>query len=104
MRHRSQTKTYGHWLKLIKKTNPKTGRRHYSVIADPYYYVNPPPSWGSNITNLDLVNFRAGLREHFDPAGNRGMKGALSWKFSNKEQAEQLITMALLKWGERYVA
>ena len=104
MRHRTQTKTYGHWLKLVKKTNPKTGRRHYSVIADPYYYVNPPPHWGTNIADLDLFNFRNGLRTHFDPAGNRGMKGALSWKFSNREEAEQLITMALLKWGERYVA
>ena len=104
MRHRTQTKTYGHWLKLIKKTNPKTGRKHYSVIADPYYYVNPPPSWGHSITNLDLTQLHKEWRLHFDPAGNRGMKTGLSWKFSNREEAEQLITMALLKWGERYVA
>ena len=85
MRHRSKTQTYGAWLKLVKKTNPKTGRRHYTVVADPYYYVN---SVGM-ILSADLKQLRDDLREHFDPAGNRGMKGALSWKFSNREQAEQ---------------
>ena len=100
MRHKSKTQLYGQWLKLVKKTNPKTGRRHYTVIADPYHYVNEM----GRIISMDLTNWRDELRAHFDPAGNRGMKGALSWKFSNREDAEQLITMALLKWGERYVA
>ena len=104
MRHRSSSTTYGSWLKLVKKTNPKTGRRHYSVIADPYYYVNPPPTWGTSITSIDVTRLNKEWRAHFDPAGNRGMKTGLSWKFSNREEAEKLITMALLKWGERYVA
>ena len=102
MRHRTKTKEYTNWLKLVKKTNPKTGRKHYSVIADPYFYVNPPPGWGNTIDSQALIDFRAGLRAHFDPGGNRGMKGALSWKFSNKEQAEQLITLALMKWGNKW--
>lgn len=102
MRHRSSTTAYG-WIKLVKKTNPKTGRRHYSVIVDPYLYAGT--GWNSGPAyHVVLAELRGSLREHFDPAGNRGMKGALSWKFSNKEQAEQLITVALLKWGERYVA
>ena len=102
MRHRTRTETYGSWLKLVKKTNPKTGRRHYSVIADPYLYVNPAPSWGNRISNVALINFRDGLRAHFDPGSNRGMKTGLSWKFSNKEDAIKLITIALMKWGNQY--
>lgn len=100
MRHRTKTETYGSWLKLVKKTNPKTGRRHYSVIADTYHYVGVV----GGITNEGLKSLHYDWREHFDPAGNRGMKTGLSWKFSNKQEAEQLITLALLKWGERYVA
>ena len=98
MRHRSSTTSYG-WIKLVKKTNPKTGRRHYSVILDPYQY------WGgiSRVTNEGLKTLHSDWRSHFDPAGNRGMKTALSFKFVNREQAEQLITLAILKWGERYV-
>ena len=97
MRHRTTTTKYG-WLKLVKKTNPKTGRKHYSVIADAYQYSG----WISGqVTRDRLTNLHDAWRDHFDPGSNRGIKGGLSWKFSNKEQAEQLITMALLKWGER---
>lgn len=93
MRHRTKTQQYSTWLKLVKKTNPKTGRKHYSVIADPFIYVG----------SITIVpGLHSALRAHFDPGGNRGMKGALSWKFSNKEQAEQLITLALMKWGNRW--
>ena len=100
MRHRSKTQTYGAWLKLVKKTNPKTGRRHYTVVADPYHYVN---EFG-RIISMDLTHWHGELRAHFDPAGNRGPKSSLSWKFSNRDEADKLITMALLKWGDRYVA
>ena len=99
MRHRSSTTSYG-WIKLVKKTNPKTGRRHYSVIADAYAYYGSYPG----IHTDALMNSHQDWRDHFDPGGNRGMKTGLSWKFTNREQAEQLITLALLKWGERYVA
>jgi hypothetical protein len=51
-----------------------------------------------------MLDWRESLRSHFDPAGNRGMKGALTWKYTNREQAEQLITMALLRWGHSHVA
>lgn len=100
MRHRTATTNYSSWLKLVKKTNPKTGRKHYSVIVNGYQYIGV-------IGGLD----RAGMNQlyvawadHFDPARNRGSKGSLSWKFSNKTDAEQLITLALLRWGDRYVA
>ena len=93
MRHRTRTDAYG-WLKLVKKTNPRTGRKHYSVIADPYLYI------GAGFTIFPELH--TAWRQHFDPAGNRGMKGTLSWKFSNKEQAEHLIAVALLKWGNRW--
>ena len=99
MRHRTKTNSYA-WLKLVKKTNPKTGRRHYSVIADAYAYYGSYPG----IVRDALMDRQQAWRDHFDPGGNRGMKTGLSWKFTNREQAEQLITLALLKWGERYVA
>ena len=98
MRHRTTTKMFGPWLKLVKKTNPKTGRRHYSVIVDAYGYYGSYP----NMTNAQYAVARDAWRAHFDPGGNRGVKGGLSWKFTNKEQAEQLITVALIKWGNRY--
>lgn len=98
MRHRTTTKTYGPWLKLVKKTNPKTGRKHYSVIASPYDYVG----WAKASNNRDIFMLYEEWREHFDPARNRGSRKDLSWKFTNKDQAEQLITMALLKWGQSY--
>ena len=93
MRHRSSTTVYGQWIKLVKKTNPKTGRKHYSVILDRYAYGGG-----------GQYELHQSWREHFDPAGNRGMKTALSFKFVNREQAEQLITLALLKWGTGHVA
>ena len=100
MRHRSSTTVYGQWIKLVKKTNPKTGRKHYSVIVDSYGYFGSYPG----LSGLDLRLITTLWRSHFDPAGNRGMRTALSFKFVNREQAEQLITLAILKWGERYVA
>ena len=102
MRHRTKTNSYG-WIKLVKKTNPKTGRKHYSVIVDPYAYVRSPTQYGVSYATAPSDLSRA-WRLHFDPAGNRGAKYSLSWKFSNRVEAEQLITLALLKWGERHVA
>lgn len=103
MRHRTRTQTYGEWLKLVKKTNPRTGRKHYSIIADPYQYLAVPGQYGLMFSKTPSDMLQA-WRDHFDPAGNRGMKTGLSWKFTNKEDAERLIVMALLKWGTKYVA
>lgn len=100
MRHRTKTDSYGSWIKLVKKTNPKTGRRHYSVILDAYGYYGSYP----NMTSAQYATARDDWRAHFDPGNNRGMKTALSFKFGSKQEAEQLIIMALLKWGERHVA
>ena len=100
MRHRTKTETYGRWIKLVKKTNPKTGRKHYSVIADTYLYFGGYPK----INREPFEQFIDSWREHFDPGGNRSARGALSWKFSNRAEAEQLITLALLKWGDQHVA
>jgi hypothetical protein len=70
------------------------------VIADAYAYYGSYPG----IRGHALMDKHQDWRDHFDPGGNRGMKTGLSWKFTNREQAEQLITLALLKWGERHVA
>lgn len=99
MRHRSSTTSYG-WVKLVKKTNPKTGRKHYSVIVDAYGYFGGYP----NASNEAIVFIHNAWRNHFDPGHNRGKLSSWSWKFGNKEEAEQLITLALLKWGTKHVA
>jgi len=67
---------------------------------DIYHWVLGSP--GGRFHNRDIFMLYEEWREHFDPARNRGSRKDLSWKFTNKEQAEQLITMALLKWGQGY--
>ena len=99
MRHRTTSTVYGTWLKLVKKTNPKTGRKHYSVTANLYDYVG----W-AQAGSIDTTVIHRAWQDHFDPNHNRGPKAGFSWKFSNKQEAEQLITLALLRWGERHVA
>lgn len=99
MRHRKQTNLYSSWLKIVKQTNPKTGRFHYSIVADLFQYTGK-----KLLMDRELNHLRDAWHRHFDPAGCRGSRNSHSWKFRNKAEAEQLVTMALLKWGDRYVA
>ena len=89
MRHRKRRVLEGSWLNLNSVTNPKTGHKHYEISAN-YYRLAKRDSWTQDLT---------GIRSHFDPGGNRGSKNSTKWKYSNREVAEQLITMAILKWG-----
>ena len=93
MRHCKRRIIETEWVNLNSVTDPKTGRKHYEISVNGYRLSS-------------LSNFRWGgttmaeMRKHFDPAGNRGAtSGTLTWKYRNREQAEQLVTMALLKWG-----
>lgn len=89
MRHRTKVIQQGTWYELVKSTNPKTGRHHYEVRVDVYKV--------SNGEGLGTLHTR--IREHFDPARSRGSKWATKWKYRNREEAEKLITLALLKFG-----
>jgi len=87
MRHRKRRVLEGSWFNLNSVTSPATGRKHYVVSANAYRLLKLE---GMNIDDV---------RDHFDPHHNRGSKHSTSWKFRSREQAEQLLTMAILKFG-----
>lgn len=90
MRHRKRRVIEGSWFNLNSITNPTTGRKHYEISVNNYRLVKR-----SGYQNSDLKD----MRQHFDPAGNRGSRWSTKWKYANRETAEQLITMAVLRWG-----
>ena len=86
MRHRKRRVLEGSWFNLNSVTSPTTGRKHYEISVN---------SWKlSGKTNYSLDD----IRLHFDPHSNRGAMFGTKWKFRSREQAEQLITMAILKF------
>jgi hypothetical protein len=98
MRHRTKTLRQGRWYKLSKSTNPKTGRSCYTIAVDPYE-AGKIPFNGNHTFSHDGT--RLGLiRKLFDPAGNRGGKFGTRWKYGNKETAEKVLLMAMIKFGE----
>ena len=90
MRHRKRCILEGSWFDFNSITNPKTGRKHYEIRVN-CYMISSREGW----IPADILKVKA----HFDPAGNRGSRQGTKWKYSNKRDAEQLITLALLKWG-----
>ena len=95
MRHRKQRITETSWVNMNSVTNPKTGRKSYEISVNTFRLASNP-KWTSRDEFQAEV---ASIREHFDPAGNRGRKLGTKWKYSNRETAEQLLTIALLKFG-----
>lgn len=81
----------GDLFRLVKHTNRKSGRIHYTVM------FLPDARWAK----AGVWKTMEEVRDLFDPARNRGSKTGLSWKFSNRKDAEQLITIALMKWSSR---
>lgn len=69
-------------FQLLVNTNQKTGKKNYTIKCR---------SWGG-----------AGeaIRALLDPHNNRSVRGGHSWKFKSKVEAEQLFTMAILKWSD----
>lgn len=78
------------WLDLVKHTHPKTGRVHYTVEANMYHITR----LGNGRFDVDT---RFAIRKHFGPTDTRTYNS--SWKFRNRSTAEQLILLAILKWG-----
>lgn len=87
MRHRTQTLIEASWVMLQSSTNPKTGRKHYTIRLLRLPVTGQPYSPISEI------------RELFDPGRNRGSAIGTTWKYQRRSTAEQLITMAILTWG-----
>jgi hypothetical protein len=84
MRHRTKTVLEGIWFKLGRSTNPKTKRVHYTIRITSKYSLKVPSSE---------------IRAHFDPDRCRGSKWGSTWKYRTRDEAEKLITMAILKFG-----
>lgn len=84
MRHRTKVIQQTQLFELIRSTNPKTKRVHYTIRVSNKYSSKVPSSE---------------IRAHFDPDGCRGSKWGYTWKFRTREEAEKLITMAILKFG-----
>lgn len=91
MRHRKRRIIEGSWFNLNSVTNPTTGRKHYEISVNNYRLAKQR---GFPISCLE------DMRRHFDPAGNRGSRWSTKWKYTNRETAEKLLTIALMKWGE----
>lgn len=87
MRHRKKRVVETRWINLNSVSDPKTGRKHYEVSVNAWRL--------SGQTNYSLSD----IRMHFDPAGNRGQKLGTKWKYRDRETAEKLLTMAILKFG-----
>lgn len=87
MRHRNRTLIETSWLLFQSSTNPKTGRKHYIVK------MTHQPRDSSHFS------VQGEVRALFDPGKNRGANLGLSWKFRNREEAEKLVTLAILAWG-----
>lgn len=79
------------WLRLRKYTNDK-GRSHYAVEVRAYKHP------GVNDTSR-YAQLREEWNSHFNPHNNRGGKFSLKWKFRSRAVAEELILIALMKWG-----
>jgi hypothetical protein len=88
MRHRKRRVLEGSWFNLNSITSPTTGRKHYEISVNAYRLMREFPGELS------------AMRDHFDPAGNRGSRWSTKWKYNNRETAEKLLTLALIKWGE----
>lgn len=71
---------------LIKHAKTKHSKSFYTV----------------GVTNGHLIWSKIPIseyRSHFDPAGNRRSTSGHKWKFKNRKDAEQLMTLALIKWS-----
>lgn len=69
---------------LTKVDHPKTGRR--------YYVINITSAW-----TWPAIGVVKKLHEHFDPTKTRTMSGMAMWKFKTKEEAKELLSLAILK-------
>ena len=87
MRHRKKRVIETRWVNLNSVSHPKTGRKHYEVSVNAWKL--------SGQTNFTLAD----IRNHFDPASNRGAKFGTKWKYRDRVTAEKLITIALMRFG-----
>jgi hypothetical protein len=85
MRHRTKTLIKGKYYQLTKRVSPTTKKCVYTIHVGEAWRLP--------------YDQQVALRAHFDPGENRGSSAGWTWKYRNKTDAEQLITMAILKWS-----
>ena len=86
MRHTIKILQKGDWYTFTRSTNPKTGKIVYTIEVSSSICYGGTTGW-------------AEVRKHFDPAGNRGNRYSMRWKYRNRTTPEHLLTLAILKWG-----
>lgn len=89
MRARTKIIFQSKHYELVKRARLKSDRTYYTIRITASHIRD-------GIRKVSTDDYRS----HFDPAGNRGAKHGLSWKFGNRKDAEQLIMTAIIKWGE----
>lgn len=97
MRARSKELFYNDKFKFTQYSHPKTGKKYYTIVAFPWGFPTDRQSGFPSVSNEKSI--QPMLREHFDLNKNRGAAKGYKWTYSSKAEAEQLLTMALLKWG-----
>jgi len=90
MRARTKTLFENNSFLLIQHSHPKKDSKYFTIRAK-HYSVKDRGHFNSDHMEE--------LRDHFDPAKNRGSERGYTWKFKNRKEAEQLITIALIKWS-----
>lgn len=86
MRQRSKTLMIGKSYKLHRSKNKKTsGIKFVITLTDDYWRSDSYP------------RLHHELRRHLDPFHNRSIGSDLVWKFNTREEAEHLISLAILK-------
>ena len=81
--------------KTILETNKFCLTKHTNQKTKNFWYTIKVIVW-----RMDGKNVLDDMRDLFDPGKNRGGKYSCAWKFKNRAEAEKLLTMAILKWGE----
>lgn len=77
-------------VRTLSKSGPYSLQQHYSKISgDRYYIVSiDKRAWTKCNTSQTTVN------EHFSPGSRHSI---LSWRYRNKEEPTELISLAILK-------
>ena len=77
-------------VRTLSKSGPYSLQRHYSKKSgDRYYIVSiDNRAWSKCDTSQTTVN------EHFSPGVRHGV---LSWRYKNKEEPTELISLAILR-------
>jgi len=86
MRHRTKTLVEGKYHSLVRSVHPKTKRASFTLRFSPSL---------SGMSQADQTE----LRDHFDPGRNRGSATGWTWRYKSRAEAEQLLAIAILKWG-----